>query len=535
MKLLIFFALSLVAISFLSFADAETSNVQIDLHYENGDRVPAYELFFIIYPDHQEPFRIVPTEIPAKLSLESGHQYNAELFVNDMFIEGFSIDLISKTSENFEITVPTPSGLLFSVYYDDGRTLVEDATISISSHTGFEWRNLKTAYDGKTYRTWVQSTTHESDYYVATVQLTQNIHYVVDEIRLNPGESKTLEINTHWPEQIDYIKVTSQDSDGNILKKSKNHFLQLYFDNELISEKKIAHFGKSTFDLLPIGEYELQLVEKYDDGFDVWATKKIILDGSIETFEIKKEIIPLSQEDSCKCISFRLDDIQDFWLTSQQQTVIEMFDSKNAGLTLGIIGSWNGDDQNNVNFVKSKLEQSNKFEIANHGWIHEDFTLLPYETQSELIVKSNQKITDTFNIKPTTFIPPLNAFNAETLEILENNGFTEISSSIHWEKTTYGDSLSHYPQKSATGVWDSEKQRFVGKNHQEIFEESLEFYKENGYAVIMMHPQDFSMYYEGVYSSNLNQYALNELELLIDLIQSSGLDIVPINQITFQN
>ena len=79
MKSLMFLILFVVTVSFLSFADAETSNVQIDLHYENGDRVPAYELFLIIYPDHKEPFRVIPTEIPAKLTLDDGHFYNAWL------------------------------------------------------------------------------------------------------------------------------------------------------------------------------------------------------------------------------------------------------------------------------------------------------------------------------------------------------------------------------------------------------------------------------------------------------------------------
>ncbi|MCH7647408.1 MAG: hypothetical protein IIA83_02215, partial [Thaumarchaeota archaeon] len=58
----------------ISFSYAESSNVQIDLHYKNNDRVSAYELFFIIYPEHEPPFRITPDEIPAQFTLESGHR-----------------------------------------------------------------------------------------------------------------------------------------------------------------------------------------------------------------------------------------------------------------------------------------------------------------------------------------------------------------------------------------------------------------------------------------------------------------------------
>jgi hypothetical protein len=282
----------------ISFSHADEFNVQIDLHYENGDRVSPYESFFIIYPDHKEPFRIVPTDIPAKLVLEEGHVYNAEFFVNDMFIEGFSIDLISQTSEKFEITVPTPSGLAFSVFYDDGRTLVEDATISVSSHTGFEWRHLKTAYDGKTYRTWVQSTTYDSDHYVATVQLTENIQYVVDEIRLAPGESKTMQITTPWPTQMDYVKIKVFDLDGKVLKKLKNYFVQLIQNDSIIEETRVPHHGIVHLDLLSLGEYELKLIEKISSDVEIsWYSKKMILDGSVTLFNIEKNIAPLPSED----------------------------------------------------------------------------------------------------------------------------------------------------------------------------------------------------------------------------------------------
>lgn len=531
-KSIVFTIVTILILSSILFSYGDSFNVQIDLHYENGDRVPAYELFFIIYPDHKPPFRITPDEIPAQFTLDSGHKYNAELFVNDMFIEGFSIDLISEPTQSFEIYVPTPSGLLFSIFYDDGRTVLEDATISVKSHIGNEWRNLKTAYDGKTYRTWVQSTTYDDNYYTATISLSENINYTVDEIHLDPGESKILIINTSWSKEIDSIKIKTYDNTGSLLKKSKNHYLQILDGNILLREVKIPHFGTLLFDLVPIGEYQLKLIEKISENvFHTWAIEDIVVSGEILVYDIQKESHPITDMNSCNCVSFRFDDLQDFWLTEQQHEIINIFERNNAGLTLGLIGKWNGDDYQNIEFIKSALKNEN-FELANHGWIHENFSLLSFDEQQTLISDSNEKIFKVFETNPKTFIPPLNAFNQDTLSILEINGFENISSSVHWDEPDSDDvTLNHFPQITEVGYWDNGKQKFVGNNPHKIFEEAIGFSNQYGYAVIMMHPQDFSIFRDGEYTSELDYNALNDLQLLLDMFENSGLDIVPIGQI----
>jgi hypothetical protein len=46
-----------------------------------------------------------------------------------------------------------------------------------------------------------------------------------------------------------------------------------------------------------------------------------------------------------------------------------------------------------------------------------------------------------------------------------------------------------------------------------------------------MHPQDFSLFRNGEYTSELDYDALNDLQLLLELFENSGLSIVPIGQI----
>lgn len=76
--------------------------------------------------------------------------------------------------------------------------------------------------------------------------------------------------------------------------------------------------------------------------------------------------------------AFRLDDIQDFFVTNQQQAVINLFRELNAPLSIGVIAYYFGDDTGNVAFVRNMMVNASQspcfqMEIANHGYYHEQF------------------------------------------------------------------------------------------------------------------------------------------------------------------
>lgn len=83
---------------------------------------------------------------------------------------------------------------------------------------------------------------------------------------------------------------------------------------------------------------------------------------------------------SCSCVAFRLDDIQDYFVTKAQMAVITTFEQNNASLTVGIIGNHYGNDSAITGFLQDKLvrdyDSGFSIEIANHGWNHEDFSRL---------------------------------------------------------------------------------------------------------------------------------------------------------------
>ena len=72
--------------------------------------------------------------------------------------------------------------------------------------------------------------------------------------------------------------------------------------------------------------------------------------------------------ESCQCVAFRFDDIQDYWLNNVQTKIIDTFQQKNASLTIALIANYLGNDQKLVNFINERVQKNSpEIEIANHG------------------------------------------------------------------------------------------------------------------------------------------------------------------------
>jgi peptidoglycan/xylan/chitin deacetylase (PgdA/CDA1 family) len=237
--------------------------------------------------------------------------------------------------------------------------------------------------------------------------------------------------------------------------------------------------------------------------------------------------------DSCKCVSFRLDDIQNGWLFDVQLEVVNKFREKNIPLTIGIIGTLLEGDM--VNYVKKITNEDNSIiETANHGWAHEDFTTLDKQTQSQLMEKTNKKIFDVTGKSSKIFIPPFNLLNHDTIEAMKENNFTHFSSSVVTSKPPYplvNSDLYNFPETTNTGYINPELNLFEGLTHAETFRDIQASQNIFGFSVVTLHPQEFSMIKNGAYSGQINENQIHELDLLIDEIQKSDLKIVFLSQI----
>lgn len=255
---------------------------------------------------------------------------------------------------------------------------------------------------------------------------------------------------------------------------------------------------------------------------------------------------------SCHCVAFRLDDIQDYFVTKAQMEVITTFEQKNASLTVGIIGNHFGDDRVITGFLQDKLDDDNGFsiEIANHGWNHEDFTLFTKEEQSTLLQQTDAKIMDVLGLKPVVFIPPYNSVNYDTTEALIENDFIFMSANttnypasflqayqnestgVHdMTATESSGSILHFPSVANTGDLNADNTEWLGKSHEETFSAISASMDELGYAVVTMHPMEFSSRTGTAYQNEVDFTQIRELGLLMDDIRDAGFEIVTVSQI----
>jgi peptidoglycan/xylan/chitin deacetylase (PgdA/CDA1 family) len=260
------------------------------------------------------------------------------------------------------------------------------------------------------------------------------------------------------------------------------------------------------------------------------------------------EIITLGNDgtahSNCNCVVFRMDDIQDYWLKSAQLAIMNQFMSDNRSLTLGIIMNDTGNDTEIVNKVKEGRE-SGLFELAVHGWNHTDYTKLSEDEQRKSLEDSNKKMTELFGNGSEIFIPPLNAFNDYTINAVQQANMTilDANSSSFDELQLNGDNESgtlsslQTPSKdffyipSTISFKDYYQDQPLKNSVQDIFNNVTQSISTNGYAVIIIHPQDFVKLQNGTLTETLDENETNDLSRLIDLILSNNIRLGSLSEV----
>jgi len=242
-----------------------------------------------------------------------------------------------------------------------------------------------------------------------------------------------------------------------------------------------------------------------------------------------------SHAQSCQCVAFRLDDIQDYWLDTVQTKVIGTFQEKNTSLTVGIIGNYFGNDTMVIDKIQQLLQQkSPKIEVANHGFNHEDFTRFPEGLQYILMERTNQKINRLLGVSPSVFIPPYNAINNNTMKAFDENDFQIISANETEDPPPYllkNEVIHHLPGTAITGNLNKDDTLWLGYNHKETFLDIMTSLQKFGFAVIVMHPQEYANRNKLNYSNNVNETQVRELVQLIDALQKANIKLVTMSEI----
>jgi peptidoglycan/xylan/chitin deacetylase (PgdA/CDA1 family) len=522
-----------------AFAQEKTGTLEVFIKTEGNDRVAPEGISIKIYKDQEKtPAETILLENnPFTVSsLPQGHEYRVEVYINGMFAEVGFVDL--KNQARLDITTKNSGGMLLSVFYNDGKTPLPNAKVWIKSYDGKGLSYSETDENGQTIRTWLHPTLREGDYYYAEISLDSNLKYVHSPILLQPGLPQEFKVVTNWPAIVDkLITIEVYNSTKNKVAKQDGTFVAQLFDTKKnkIAESKVTDKGLAHFSNLKVSTYALYIKAKDDSGqLNAVAAKKLTITDATNVIKIYVNNPELNSDHLvCNCVAFRLDDIQDYYLAPAQMAIISLFEQKNVSLTIGVIGGTTGADQNLVSAIKTSLANDSPIEIASHSWNNKVLSTLSKKDQDDLIKKTNDKIESLFGLKPTTFIPPENLFNNDTISVLKENGFTHISyATVTGEPPAFKkSSFYHFPTvpstarlDAQTGVWHPiPNDRILSDVEQSLF--------DYGYAVVMMHPYEFSAYENGFYTNKVNTTKIQELGLLIDKIQSDKIKILPIGSI----
>ena len=184
------------------------------------------------------------------------------------------------------------------------------------------------------------------------------------------------------------------------------------------------------------------------------------------------------------------------------------------------------------------MSETSVLEIASHSWNNVPLTTLTKEKQDSMLKLTNEAIMNTFGITPTVFIPPENKFNSDTLSVLQENGFTHMSSSALIDQPPYSlvdSDFYRFPQAAQTAILNTESNLWELESSSKMLEDIMLSLDEHGFAVVMMHPMEFGENDHGIYRNSINSEPINELKLLIDNVRNVGINIVPISKINLDS
>jgi len=247
---------------------------------------------------------------------------------------------------------------------------------------------------------------------------------------------------------------------------------------------------------------------------------------------------------SCRCVVFRMDDIQDGYLDAEQLKIMDIFLSKGDPLTLGLIMHKFGNDSSILNKISEGYKKG-LFELAVHGWDHNNYSDFSEKEQISSLYKANERMQSIFGKKSDIFIPPFNKFNNGTLNAIRQLGFKIMSSSI-LDQYRYDLGKSTFISKEKEGnstkdiyylPYTTDFKDFIGRSQIkfpiEVIAKNIEANIEKyGYAVVLIHPQSFinldkrgHFFSVDTNKAHMNGNDMKNLEYLISLLRQDGIVI----------
>jgi 3D (Asp-Asp-Asp) domain-containing protein len=257
-----------------------------------------------------------------------------------------------------------------------------------------------------------------------------------------------------------------------------------------------------------------------------------------DTSDVSVAINTTTKTSVCDCVVFRMDDVQDYWIQSAQLDLMNVFLSKKMDLTLGLIMNEIGDDSFIVGKVNEGLHKG-LFHLAVHGWNHIDYTKLSEQDQKNTILQALEKMNGLFGVRSNIFVPPYDLFNGGTLKALNDTGIRILSSAL-WEENDFDGGKDVFvadmkTQSNTQGIYHLPEtisfDNYTDDGHtinsnQDILGNVTKNVSTNGYAVIVVHPQDFVKIDQRGQATDIpDENRKRDLLSLIDLLLSNNIHI----------
>jgi len=247
-------------------------------------------------------------------------------------------------------------------------------------------------------------------------------------------------------------------------------------------------------------------------------------------------IPPKVNPQTCNCVAFRLENIQDYSLVPAVNAIAQIFQSNGVPLTLDLWGGNFGLDPTLLPTLQDAA--TNKTwgaEIACYGYDGEDYLTLATALQAGTIANSTHLINAILGVTPTTFVPPYGDFTIpDTLNAVLADGYKVFSALTRSDVPPYNlnnPTLWHFPAGAQTSDPANTVQS-VGITANATYQLLQTQLQDYGFAVVSIGPQEFSAYVNGEYADTpLNTTMLTQLQVLINLVKAAGLRIVTVGSI----
>lgn len=197
---------------------------------------------------------------------------------------------------------------------------------------------------------------------------------------------------------------------------------------------------------------------------------------------------------------------------------------KDIKITFAVIPKYLAGDPELISYLKGL--DPDHFEMATHGFDHEDFSGMSYLSQYDLIDKGTEAMVQAFHIRPYTFIPPFNQVDSNTIRALKALGYHSFSGSlggnfsnlnesdfeampadITWEVQWHGGEVTHLDLKTFEKYFDNQK------------------FLQDKSIVICLHHDTFMNA-----SGGLNKTLTDSFEKSIDYIKARNVKFVTIEE-----